>query len=167
MKTWNSSSIFVSVLWPRVPLQSEPGSEDLPISRTEPWSLQEGGSGGAGGGRGGPGPRPRQAASAGPLSHRLLPPTALRIPGPHGRRSQYTDQMFKIIWSFIAHDHRYGLWFLWTAMFWWFWSCSTSCQVTQIASQPQLQAELTLRLTQLQTRLASLKIENEEVRVGA
>ncbi|TNN27527.1 SLIT-ROBO Rho GTPase-activating protein 1 [Liparis tanakae] len=35
--------------------------------------------------------------------------------------------------------------------------------VTQIASQPQLQAELTLRLTQLQTRLASLKIENEEV----
>ncbi|KAK5896248.1 hypothetical protein CgunFtcFv8_009868 [Champsocephalus gunnari] len=34
--------------------------------------------------------------------------------------------------------------------------------VTQIASQPQLQAELTLRLTQLQTRLASLKIENEE-----
>lgn len=40
---------------------------------------------------------------------------------------------------------------------------STSCQVTQIASQPQVQAELTLRLTQLQTRLASLKIENEEV----
>lgn len=39
-----------------------------------------------------------------------------------------------------------------------------SCQVTQIASQPQVQAELTLRLTQLQTRLASLKIENEEVR---
>lgn len=38
------------------------------------------------------------------------------------------------------------------------------CQVTQIASQPQVQAELTLRLTQLQTRLASLKIENEEVR---
>uniref|UniRef100_A0A8D3AE09 SLIT-ROBO Rho GTPase-activating protein 1 n=1 Tax=Scophthalmus maximus TaxID=52904 RepID=A0A8D3AE09_SCOMX len=36
--------------------------------------------------------------------------------------------------------------------------------VTQIASQPQLQAELNLRLTQLQTRLASLKIENEEVR---
>ncbi|XP_031714998.1 SLIT-ROBO Rho GTPase-activating protein 1-like isoform X2 [Anarrhichthys ocellatus] len=36
--------------------------------------------------------------------------------------------------------------------------------VTQIASQPQLQAELTLRLTQLQTRLASLKIENEEVK---
>uniref|UniRef100_A0A671YAS3 SLIT-ROBO Rho GTPase activating protein 1b n=1 Tax=Sparus aurata TaxID=8175 RepID=A0A671YAS3_SPAAU len=33
-----------------------------------------------------------------------------------------------------------------------------------IASQPQLQAELTLRLTQLQTRLASLKIENEEVK---
>uniref|UniRef100_A0A8C5HBG7 SLIT-ROBO Rho GTPase-activating protein 1-like n=1 Tax=Gouania willdenowi TaxID=441366 RepID=A0A8C5HBG7_GOUWI len=29
---------------------------------------------------------------------------------------------------------------------------------------PQLQAELTLRLTQLQTRLASLKIENEEVK---
>lgn len=42
--------------------------------------------------------------------------------------------------------------------------CFTSCQVTQIASQPQVQAELTLRLTQLQTRLASLKIENEEVR---
>lgn len=39
-----------------------------------------------------------------------------------------------------------------------------SCKVTQIASQPQVQAELTLRLTQLQTRLASLKIENEEVR---
>uniref|UniRef100_A0A8D3CFP2 SLIT-ROBO Rho GTPase activating protein 1b n=1 Tax=Scophthalmus maximus TaxID=52904 RepID=A0A8D3CFP2_SCOMX len=36
--------------------------------------------------------------------------------------------------------------------------------VTQIASQPQLQAELNLRLTQLQTRLASLKIENEEVK---
>uniref|UniRef100_A0AAQ5YA91 SLIT-ROBO Rho GTPase activating protein 1b n=1 Tax=Amphiprion ocellaris TaxID=80972 RepID=A0AAQ5YA91_AMPOC len=36
--------------------------------------------------------------------------------------------------------------------------------VTQIASQPQVQAELTLRLTQLQTRLASLKIENEEVK---
>ncbi|MED6264928.1 SLIT-ROBO Rho GTPase-activating protein 1 [Characodon lateralis] len=34
----------------------------------------------------------------------------------------------------------------------------------QIASQPQVQAELSLRLTQLQTRLASLKIENEEVR---
>uniref|UniRef100_A0A8C7ZEP9 SLIT-ROBO Rho GTPase activating protein 1b n=1 Tax=Oryzias sinensis TaxID=183150 RepID=A0A8C7ZEP9_9TELE len=33
-----------------------------------------------------------------------------------------------------------------------------------IASQPQVQAELTLRLTQLQTRLASLKIENEEVK---
>lgn len=45
-------------------------------------------------------------------------------------------------------------------------SCSlfTSCQVTQIVSQQQVQAELTLRLTQLQTRLASLKIENEEVR---
>lgn len=40
----------------------------------------------------------------------------------------------------------------------------TSCQVTQIVSQQQVQAELTLRLTQLQTRLASLKIENEEVR---
>uniref|UniRef100_A0A672HQJ6 SLIT-ROBO Rho GTPase activating protein 1b n=1 Tax=Salarias fasciatus TaxID=181472 RepID=A0A672HQJ6_SALFA len=36
--------------------------------------------------------------------------------------------------------------------------------VTQIASQPQVQAELTLRLTQLQTRLTSLKIENEEVK---
>uniref|UniRef100_A0A7N6ARF4 SLIT-ROBO Rho GTPase-activating protein 1 n=1 Tax=Anabas testudineus TaxID=64144 RepID=A0A7N6ARF4_ANATE len=36
--------------------------------------------------------------------------------------------------------------------------------MTQIASQPQVQAELTLRLTQLQTRLASLKIENEEVK---
>nr|XP_040029173.1 LOW QUALITY PROTEIN: SLIT-ROBO Rho GTPase-activating protein 1-like [Gasterosteus aculeatus aculeatus] len=36
--------------------------------------------------------------------------------------------------------------------------------VTQIASQQQLQAELSLRLTQLQTRLASLKIENEEVK---
>uniref|UniRef100_UPI003AAD7E01 SLIT-ROBO Rho GTPase-activating protein 1b isoform X3 n=1 Tax=Centroberyx gerrardi TaxID=166262 RepID=UPI003AAD7E01 len=36
--------------------------------------------------------------------------------------------------------------------------------VTQIAAQPQVQAELTLRLTQLQTRLASLKIENEEVK---
>uniref|UniRef100_A0A8C4H862 SLIT-ROBO Rho GTPase-activating protein 1 n=1 Tax=Dicentrarchus labrax TaxID=13489 RepID=A0A8C4H862_DICLA len=36
--------------------------------------------------------------------------------------------------------------------------------VTQIASQPQVQAELNLRLTQLQTRLASLKIENEEVK---
>uniref|UniRef100_A0A672HPP0 SLIT-ROBO Rho GTPase activating protein 1b n=1 Tax=Salarias fasciatus TaxID=181472 RepID=A0A672HPP0_SALFA len=33
-----------------------------------------------------------------------------------------------------------------------------------IASQPQVQAELTLRLTQLQTRLTSLKIENEEVK---
>lgn len=44
------------------------------------------------------------------------------------------------------------------------WLCSTSCQVTQIVSQQQVQAELTLRLTQLQTRLASLKIENEEVR---
>lgn len=42
-------------------------------------------------------------------------------------------------------------------------SPSTSCQVTQIVSQQQVQAELTLRLTQLQTRLASLKIENEEV----
>lgn len=41
---------------------------------------------------------------------------------------------------------------------------SASCQVTQIVSQQQVQAELTLRLTQLQTRLASLKIENEEVR---
>uniref|UniRef100_A0A3Q3IHF3 SLIT-ROBO Rho GTPase activating protein 1b n=1 Tax=Monopterus albus TaxID=43700 RepID=A0A3Q3IHF3_MONAL len=36
--------------------------------------------------------------------------------------------------------------------------------VTQITSQLQVQAELTLRLTQLQTRLASLKIENEEVK---
>ncbi|XP_051911859.1 SLIT-ROBO Rho GTPase-activating protein 1b isoform X2 [Hippocampus zosterae] len=36
--------------------------------------------------------------------------------------------------------------------------------VSQMASQPQVQAELTLRLTQLQTRLASLKLENEEVR---
>ncbi|XP_061662952.1 SLIT-ROBO Rho GTPase-activating protein 1-like isoform X2 [Syngnathoides biaculeatus] len=36
--------------------------------------------------------------------------------------------------------------------------------VSQIASQPQVQAELALRLTQLQTRLASLKIENEEVK---
>uniref|UniRef100_A0A1A8ET78 SLIT-ROBO Rho GTPase activating protein 2b n=1 Tax=Nothobranchius korthausae TaxID=1143690 RepID=A0A1A8ET78_9TELE len=36
--------------------------------------------------------------------------------------------------------------------------------VSQIASQPQVQAELTLRLTQLQTRLSSLKIENEEVK---
>lgn len=36
------------------------------------------------------------------------------------------------------------------------YSLSASCQVTQIASQPQVQAELTLRLTQLQTRLASL-----------
>ncbi|XP_019753145.1 SLIT-ROBO Rho GTPase-activating protein 1-like isoform X2 [Hippocampus comes] len=36
--------------------------------------------------------------------------------------------------------------------------------VSQIASQPQVQAELTLRLTQLQTRLASLKLENEEVK---
>ncbi|XP_077565915.1 SLIT-ROBO Rho GTPase-activating protein 1-like [Stigmatopora nigra] len=36
--------------------------------------------------------------------------------------------------------------------------------VNQIASQPQVQAELALRLTQLQTRLASLKIENEEVK---
>lgn len=44
------------------------------------------------------------------------------------------------------------------------WLNSTSCQVTQIVSQQQVQAELTLRLTQLQTRLASLKIENEEVR---
>lgn len=44
------------------------------------------------------------------------------------------------------------------------WLSSTSCQVTQIVSQQQVQAELTLRLTQLQTRLASLKIENEEVR---
>ncbi|MEQ2181738.1 SLIT-ROBO Rho GTPase-activating protein 1, partial [Goodea atripinnis] len=35
---------------------------------------------------------------------------------------------------------------------------------SQIASQPQVQAELSLRLTQLQTRLASLKIENEEVK---
>lgn len=43
------------------------------------------------------------------------------------------------------------------------WLPSTSCQVTQIVSQQQVQAELTLRLTQLQTRLASLKIENEEV----
>uniref|UniRef100_A0A7N8WTL5 SLIT-ROBO Rho GTPase-activating protein 1 n=1 Tax=Mastacembelus armatus TaxID=205130 RepID=A0A7N8WTL5_9TELE len=34
----------------------------------------------------------------------------------------------------------------------------------EIASQAQVQAELTLRLTQLQTRLASLKIENEEVK---
>lgn len=41
---------------------------------------------------------------------------------------------------------------------------SSCCQVTQIISQQQVQAELTLRLTQLQTRLASLKIENEEVR---
>lgn len=40
------------------------------------------------------------------------------------------------------------------------------CQVTQIISQQQVQAELTLRLTQLQTRLASLKIENEEVRAA-
>uniref|UniRef100_A0A8C5NB29 SLIT-ROBO Rho GTPase-activating protein 1-like n=1 Tax=Gouania willdenowi TaxID=441366 RepID=A0A8C5NB29_GOUWI len=39
-----------------------------------------------------------------------------------------------------------------------------SVSVDHIASQPQLQAELTLRLTQLQTRLASLKIENEEVK---
>lgn len=44
------------------------------------------------------------------------------------------------------------------------WLPSTSRQVTQIVSQQQVQAELTLRLTQLQTRLASLKIENEEVR---
>lgn len=44
------------------------------------------------------------------------------------------------------------------------WLPCTSCQVTQIVSQQQVQAELTLRLTQLQTRLASLKIENEEVR---
>lgn len=44
------------------------------------------------------------------------------------------------------------------------WLPWTSCQVTQIVSQQQVQAELTLRLTQLQTRLASLKIENEEVR---
>ncbi|XP_061523121.1 SLIT-ROBO Rho GTPase-activating protein 1-like isoform X2 [Phycodurus eques] len=36
--------------------------------------------------------------------------------------------------------------------------------VSRIASQPQVQAELALRLTQLQTRLASLKIENEEVK---
>ncbi|KAF7649647.1 hypothetical protein LDENG_00138050 [Lucifuga dentata] len=36
--------------------------------------------------------------------------------------------------------------------------------VNQIVSQPQVQAELTLRLTQLQTRLTSLKIENEEVK---
>uniref|UniRef100_A0A674P2X9 SLIT-ROBO Rho GTPase-activating protein 1 n=1 Tax=Takifugu rubripes TaxID=31033 RepID=A0A674P2X9_TAKRU len=33
-----------------------------------------------------------------------------------------------------------------------------------ISSQQQVQAELSLRLTQLQTRLASLKIENEEVK---
>lgn len=39
-----------------------------------------------------------------------------------------------------------------------------SYQVAQITSQPQVQSELSLRLTQLQTRLASLKIENEEVR---
>uniref|UniRef100_A0A669AWH5 SLIT-ROBO Rho GTPase activating protein 1b n=1 Tax=Oreochromis niloticus TaxID=8128 RepID=A0A669AWH5_ORENI len=36
--------------------------------------------------------------------------------------------------------------------------------VAQITSQPQVQSELSLRLTQLQTRLASLKIENEEVK---
>ncbi|CAL8278158.1 unnamed protein product [Gadus morhua 'NCC'] len=36
--------------------------------------------------------------------------------------------------------------------------------VNQIAAQPQVQSELTLRLTQLQTRLATLKIENEEVK---
>ncbi|XP_062339601.1 SLIT-ROBO Rho GTPase-activating protein 1-like [Osmerus eperlanus] len=36
--------------------------------------------------------------------------------------------------------------------------------VAQIAAQPQVQAELTLRLQQLQTRLATLKIENEEVK---
>lgn len=39
-----------------------------------------------------------------------------------------------------------------------------SCQVTQIAAQPQVQAELTSRLQQLQSRLSTLKIENEEVR---
>uniref|UniRef100_A0A673ANV9 SLIT-ROBO Rho GTPase activating protein 1b n=1 Tax=Sphaeramia orbicularis TaxID=375764 RepID=A0A673ANV9_9TELE len=41
---------------------------------------------------------------------------------------------------------------------------SFQAHMGDIASQPQVQAELTLRLTQLQTRLASLKIENEEVK---
>uniref|UniRef100_A0A8D3C6V2 SLIT-ROBO Rho GTPase activating protein 1b n=1 Tax=Scophthalmus maximus TaxID=52904 RepID=A0A8D3C6V2_SCOMX len=41
---------------------------------------------------------------------------------------------------------------------------SFQAHMGDIASQPQLQAELNLRLTQLQTRLASLKIENEEVK---
>uniref|UniRef100_A0A8C8CF39 SLIT-ROBO Rho GTPase activating protein 1b n=1 Tax=Oncorhynchus tshawytscha TaxID=74940 RepID=A0A8C8CF39_ONCTS len=36
--------------------------------------------------------------------------------------------------------------------------------VTQIAAQPQVQAELTSRLQQLQSRLSTLKIENEEVK---
>uniref|UniRef100_A0A8C9XFR8 SLIT-ROBO Rho GTPase activating protein 1b n=1 Tax=Sander lucioperca TaxID=283035 RepID=A0A8C9XFR8_SANLU len=41
---------------------------------------------------------------------------------------------------------------------------SFQAHMGDIASQPQLQAELSLRLTQLQTRLASLKLENEEVK---
>nr|XP_023825140.1 SLIT-ROBO Rho GTPase-activating protein 1 [Salvelinus alpinus] len=36
--------------------------------------------------------------------------------------------------------------------------------VSQIAAQPQVQAELTSRLQQLQSRLSTLKIENEEVK---
>lgn len=37
-------------------------------------------------------------------------------------------------------------------------------QVCQITAQPPMQAELLLRFQQLQSRLATLKIENEEVR---
>lgn len=162
----------MSVLWLRVPLQSEPSSEDLPISRAEPWSLQEGGSGGAGGGCGGPGPSPRQAASPGPLSHCLLSTTALRLPGPHGRCGQcqckrfFCDLLLLSFKLFLCLSKRIEC--VWTFInvrlsFIIILFSSPCCQVTQIISQQQVQAELTLRLTQLQTRLASLKIENEEV----
>lgn len=42
--------------------------------------------------------------------------------------------------------------------------CMLIFQVSQITALPQVQAELLLRFQQLQSRLSTLKIENEEVR---
>ena len=42
--------------------------------------------------------------------------------------------------------------------------CVCACQVCQVSAQQPVQTELLMRHHQLQSRLATLKIENEEVR---
>lgn len=80
-----SVRVCLTVLWPGLPRQPAPSPEDLPVGRTERRDVQTLRHGDTGGGHRESGGQRGQTETDGDLQQRLLPPSSLWLPVPHGR----------------------------------------------------------------------------------